>query len=304
MKVLITGAAGFIGRPCLAALRQQGDDVCAVSSRVHAPDEVEWRQVDLFDEAGVRDLIASVRPTHLLHMAWITTPGRYWTSPANLDWVRASLQLLRQFQACGGERVVMAGTCAEYEWGHARCVEGVTPLKPATLYGTCKHGLQLVCEAFSRETGLSSAWGRIFFTYGPYEHPARLVPGVVEALLARQTADCSAGTQVRDFLFVDDVARAFVALLKSPVTGPVNIASGVPVTIRTVVSELAALLDGTDLVRFGSREIAPGDPEVLVGGVDRLTNEVGWQPGFTLAEGLDATIRWHRDPAASITRRP
>ena len=160
MKVLVTGAAGFVGRHCLAALRQEGFDVCAVSSTARASDNVEWRQADLLDEAGVRDLVASVRPTHLLHLAWITTPGRYWTSPANLSWVRASLHLLQQpFTACGGERVVMAGTCAEYEWGHGTCLEGRTPLSPTTLYGASKHALQLLGEAFSRGDPLELGLG-------------------------------------------------------------------------------------------------------------------------------------------------
>ena len=78
----------------------------------------------------------------------------------------ASLALLKAFGEQGGERVVMAGTCAEYDWGQGLCLESVTPRKPSTVYGTCKNALQEILSIYSNQFGLSSAWGRIFFLYG------------------------------------------------------------------------------------------------------------------------------------------
>ena len=86
----------------------------------------------------------SVQPTHLLHLAWFAVPGQFWTSPENLRWVQASLELLSVFESVGGRRLVVAGSCDEYEWSDVDCDEHDTPLRPATLYGTCKHALHLV----------------------------------------------------------------------------------------------------------------------------------------------------------------
>src|SRR6202790_4494362 len=105
-------------------------------------------------------------------------------------------------------------------------MENSTPLLPTTLYGTSKHALERMLHSSSQQMGFSSAWGRIFFLYGPHEEPSRLVAYVVQSLLRAEPALCSDGNQVLDFVHVEDVASAFVALLESKVEGPVNIASG------------------------------------------------------------------------------
>ncbi len=78
---------------------------------------------DLLDGRETEAVLSRVQPTHLLHFAWYTVPGRYWTAPDNLRWTEASLRLLRAFEAHGGRRVVMAGTCAEYDWRYGYCSE-------------------------------------------------------------------------------------------------------------------------------------------------------------------------------------
>src|SRR5262249_29881150 len=160
--------------------------------------------VDLLDPASLEALMCKVRPSHLLHLAWVTTPGKYWTSPENRAWIDASLRLLQTFVAHGGRRALLAGTCAEYDWTVGRGYECRTPLKPSSLYGACKNALREEVEAFAHKAGLSVAWARVFFLYGPYEHPHRLAPSVIRPLLQAQPATCSLGDQRRDYLHAAD----------------------------------------------------------------------------------------------------
>jgi nucleoside-diphosphate-sugar epimerase len=300
VRVLVTGARGFIGGPSVAALRARGMEVHAVSSR-HQPDSndgVTWHQGDLLDSGSAARLMDRVRPSHLLHLAWGMAPGA-WSSPAgHLGWLRASLELIERFAEAGGTRVVVAGSCAEYDWSAGVCSEFSTPCVPATLYGASKLALGSVLGAFARDTRLSSASARIFFTYGPGEHPTRLVASIVRSLLREEAAACSHGRQVRDFLYVDDVAAALAALLDSGVTGPVNIGSGIPLAVADLALRVGECLGRPDLIRLGARASAVEEPPLVVADVARLRDEVGWVPRYSLDQGVSATTAWWRAQSA------
>lgn len=294
-RVLLTGASGFIGRAAIAPLREAGFEVHAVvRSRSNAADGVLWHNVNLLDGEQTTRLMREVRPSHLLHFAWYAEPGKYWTAPENADWLRASLALLETFERHGGLRVVMAGTCAEYDWRDGICAEDSTPLVPNTLYGQTKLKLfQQLC-GYSAKRGLSGAWGRIFFPYGPYEHPTRLISSVIYALLNDRPALCTSGEQKRDFIHVSDVAHAFVALLGSNVEGAVNIGCGQAIAVKDVAMRIAEELGKPDLIRLGARPGGNNEPPLVVADTRRLKDEVGRSPTVPFKEGLASTIDWWR----------
>lgn len=293
-RVLVTGASGFIGRHALPELLTRGYEVHAVARRPLDTPKVHWHSADLLDASALAPLLAAVKPSHLLHFAWYAEPGKFWTAQENFAWLQASMRLLDSFAATGGRRVVAAGSCAEYDWGGGHCEETATALRPATTYGICKDLLRRYLDEYARVAGLSAGWGRIFHLYGPYEDESRLVASVIRALGRGGTADCTAGTQVRDFLHAADAAAAFVALLDGPVVGAVNIASGKPVSIAQLVTRIGELMGARERVRLGALPMRAGDPPVLTAAVGRLADEVGWQPGLELSAGLSQTIQWWR----------
>jgi nucleoside-diphosphate-sugar epimerase len=297
-SVLVTGASGFIGRQCLPNLVAKGYDVHALSRRKPTTPlpGVSWHDLDLLTPGTPSEVIHQVQPAFLLHLAWYAAPVKFWEAAENIDWVRASLELLSAFAANHGERVIAAGSCAEYQINAGECFELKTPLLPSTLYGTCKHAFGRILDSFSRQTGLSSAWGRIFFLYGPYEHPSRLIAYVVQSLLRGEPALCSDGRQALDFMHVEDAASAFIALLENKIQGPVNIASGRPVAVRDLLQEIGMQLGRPELIRLGERESSSEDSRIWAN-VDRLTREVGWKPRYDLASGIHQIIEWSRNSA-------
>jgi nucleoside-diphosphate-sugar epimerase len=295
-KVLVTGASGFLGRQCLPILAAKGYDVYAVSRRrIEAPlPGVLWHELDLLEAGAPREIMDRVQPDYLLHLAWYAAPGKYWEARENVEWVRASIELLSAFTANNGKRVVAAGSCAEYALNPGECLEANTLLLPSTLYGTCKHAFGSILESLGRQSGLSAAWGRIFFLYGPHEHPSRLIAYVVQSLLHAEPALCSDGKQVLDFLHVEDAASAFVALLESEVQGPVNVASGRPIMVRELLQEIGKQTDRAELIRLGARESSSQVSNIWAN-VEKLTNEINWKPRYDLASGIQQTIEWWRN---------
>ena len=298
-RILVTGASGFLGRHVIQRLGRSPYEVHAVSFSTRpdfeGADRCTWHRADLLDDSERAAVVARVKPDALLHLAWHAKPPSYWSAIENVDWLRASLDLFRSVARSGGTRLVGAGSCMEYDWNHGYCVERLTPLQPATLYGSAKAACGNVLEAASRELGVDAAWGRVFFVFGPHDSPVRLVPSLVQALAAGRPGRCRTGSHVRDFMHVSDVASAFIALLDSDVRGPVNIASGVPLRISDVALRIAALLKRPELLTVDE---GPLEHRIVCAGISRLREEVGWRPERDVLERLDETIEWWASSSA------
>jgi nucleoside-diphosphate-sugar epimerase len=233
-----------------------------------------------------------------LHLAWIATPGQFWGSQLNLEWLASSVSLVDAFYRRGGARALGVGTCAEYAWGTQDYSEEDSPLVPDTVYGRCKHALGLAFSAAAAAHCASAAWARLFFPYGPGEPQQRLIPSVIRGLLRDEAVDCTAGTQVRDFVFVEDVADALVALLESNAPGEFNVGSGRAASIRDVVAVIVAQLGRDHLVHFGTRDPPPGDPPRVVANITKLQHATGWRPQTTIDVGVGRTIDYWRQHIA------
>jgi nucleoside-diphosphate-sugar epimerase len=295
-RVLVTGARGFIGRHTVPELLNLGYEVHCLGRRPtpNLPKHVAQYTVDLMDEAVVTRLLRSVRPSHLLHLAWDVTPSRFWTTPDNLAWVAAGIHLYRAFADHAGERLVLAGTYAEYDWSHSLLDDRVTPIVPRSIYGMAKSSLHRLIDAAAQMDGISTASGRIFMVYGPHEARSRLIPDVMVSLLTGQPALCGAGLQERDLMHVADVARALVTLLDGDWQGPVNIASGRCVPLRDVIIAAAEMIGRPDLVQLGARPSLTDEPRRLAATTSILTDTLGFTPSYTLDQGLAMTLDWWR----------
>jgi len=301
-RVLVTGATGFIGHHCLEPLKLHGYEVHAVTSRElpAMSDTVTWHRTDLLDRSQIKTLVEKIRPTHLVHSAWEVRPGKIYTSQDNFYWVQSSLELAEQFAHFGGKRLVVIGTCYEYDQRYGLCSETLTPTTPNTIYGVTKNALRQMLEAFCAKNQLSMAWPRLFFLYGPHEHPKRLVPSVICALLEGKPAKCSHGRQLRDYIHVKEAADGIVNLLESDFEGPINLGAGTPVSIREIVQTIGRLIERPDLIHLGALPARPGEDPLVMADIEKMTDALEWAPKLGLEEGLGQTIDWWKSQIASI----
>lgn len=292
-RVLVTGATGFVGRHMLAPLVARGYDVHAVARKAGEATNVTWHEADLLKHAEVTALAEKVKATHLLHSAWYAVHGKYWTAQENAFWVSASLDLLRAFAEHGGQRVLMLGSCAEYDWTLSDDApwKADRPCIPGTPYGAAKHATSQMLFSFAKRHGLSAAWGRLFLLFGEDEHPERLVSSICLSLLKGDAARCASGKPVRDFMDSRDAGERGAALLDSNAGGAVNLSSGHGVAIADVARYLGKAAGRPELVALGAFPDRPNDPPFMVGDstpLPALAEPLLWQR-------LEETYNWWKN---------
>lgn len=298
-RILVTGASGFLGRHCVEALAQAGHHVIGLSrSGLTLPGAADSIACDLLDASLLNEAVRAADAEVLVHFAWHADPHERWQTLDNLDWVSASLALARAFAASGGRRFVFVGSCAEYDWSHELLAEAETPLRPATLYGAAKAATGLTLAAAACPLGISFAWPRVFFCYGPGEPPGRLVPDLIAGLSRGERVACTDGEQRRDFMHAADVGRAIAAIALSDAEGPINVASGEDVAVKELVGKVAAVLGKPELVELGALTRPAGDPARLAADIRRL-KALGFVRHFELDRGVRDTMAAFRTRAGA-----
>ena len=311
MRVLVTGASGFVGSHVVRNLLRNGHETVVLARAGSS----FWRLDDVHDQYRViptdgissSPILASLgewRPDACIHLAWYVVPGLYLDSPENVESLAFSLRLLDELVAAGCRHVVMTGTCFEYDTD-ARLLREDGPTKPATIYAACKLAACVIGARRAASVGMGFSWGRLFYLYGPGEDERRLVPAEVNALLDGREFQAISGTQVRDYMHIDDVARALCALAEARASGTFNVCSGEPVSIKAIIEEVARHTGNGRLVRLGARPERGFDPPYICGDNSLLRAATSWAPRLSLAEGLRDTVEWWRQRrAATATPKP
>jgi len=275
----VTGATGFIGSCVLSELIRAGATVRPI---VRNPDrlgdqlrnpQVEAVVLDDLFSASEAQLIEATRGLDtLIHLAWFAQPGEYLHSPRNIGCLTGTIRLAHCFAVAGGRRFVGIGTCLEYQASdHAHAPD--SPLRPETLYGACKTGAYESLRHQFNVAGVEFVWARLFYLYGVGEDERRLVPYIRHQLELGQAVELTSGTQVRDYMDVEQAAREIVALAHAKATGPLNVCSGVPLTVRQIAEGIADEFGRRDLLKFGARVDNPGERPFVVGKSWRLSTD-------------------------------
>lgn len=293
MRLLITGAIGFIGSACVRTALARGHIVAGlkrpgrpVPADLPPSGRLVWIEGTLADppwpalEAFAADVC--------LHAAWITTPGVYLDSPENERLVEQSLGFLEGVARRGTQHLVGVGTCIEYQITGAPLSETATPLAPTTPYARAKDTLRRALKSLCHNHRWRFAWGRVFYPYGPGEHPARLCSSLLQQLRRGQPVTLKTPQSRKDYIFIDDLAAAILLTIEQQVEGDINWGSGQGITVVQVARTAADLVGRPDLIRCQDPPVPdPFDP--VVADVTRLRS-LGWKPRVSLREGLERLL--------------
>ena len=282
MKVLITGSTGYIGRHLTRLLEAKGIEFVMLGRNFSEKKRI---QVDLLKTKNFSEIIANIKPTHLIHLAWYAEHGKYWNYSLNIAWIHSTFFLFAAFYKNGGEHAFVAGTCAEYDWRYGYCVENLTPEGPETLYGESKCATRRLIELIKKQYGGTLTWARIFFPYGLDEPQSRLLPSLFRFFRVEDAPFGVNKKAYRDFLHISDTVEAITLCTTLNIDGIINICSGQAILIESIVREIADICGNNPDKILNYESTLKGDPAFLIGDNKKL-RALGWKQKVNLREGL------------------
>jgi nucleoside-diphosphate-sugar epimerase len=299
MRVFLTGASGFIGANLVPILLENSCEILALAPLDDPLDRLKDVETqigivrgDLTDTETIADAIDEFKPETCIHLAWYAEPSEYLHSLRNIEFLFQSIELLKVLHSSGCNNVLMAGTCAEYDTSIQVLTED-SPARPETLYASAKLSLNLLGQQFASIHNMNFAWARIFYLFGPHEDDRRMVPALIKSLLNGNYYPATKGEQVRDYLYVGDVAEALWLIASSKLNGVYNVCSNAPTTIHHLMKSVEKILGKEDLIQFGSIPYRDWEPMSIVGD-NRKLKQAGWRQQFSLDQGLERTVDWWR----------
>ena len=315
MRVLVTGGAGFIGSHIVDDLRSRGDEVVVLDdlssgSRENLPDDVPLYHVDIRDRDGVARVFDEVRPELVSHQAAQMSVSRSVREPvfdAEVNGI-GLLHVLENCVRCEVQRVTFASSGGVLYGEVAEPASEDSPVGPISPYGITKLLGEQYLQFFARETGLEAVALRYTNVYGPRQNPhgeAGVVAIFAKAMLeGRQATIFGNGGCVRDYVYVEDVARANVASLFMDVPGKFT-ALNIGTAIGTDVNKIATFVHGAVQRERGKRgevdgvvpmpEHGParaGDLKSNLASSAKAQRLINWEPRVSLDDGLNRTVAW------------
>ena len=290
-RALVTGGGGFLGTHLCRGIKRAGGEVFATSrSRSGEQDGLNWIRADFADVQAARDVLSAVKPGVVYHLAGSVgaAPEIDLVLPTYHSLLTSTVNVLMAATEAGCERVILPGSFTEPLANEAAPV-------PQSPYAAAKWASSAYGRMFHARFGTPVVILRTFMTYGPAQHPSKLIPSVTRSLLVGERPRLSSGRNKADWVFIADVIEAF--MLGASVPGidgmTMDIGSGKLVTMRALIEQLVDVV-GVDVEpHFGALEDRPGENQIAAD-TTHAEMHLGWKPTTSLKNGLQQTAEWHR----------
>jgi dTDP-6-deoxy-L-talose 4-dehydrogenase (NAD+) len=270
-KILLTGATGFVGMNILEELANRGVLVTPVVRRgtEHLIDKFENISKiisvdDIFKENSDWWAELSSDADIFIHAAWYTKTHDYLISKQNINCQLGTLNIAKGVIKSGIKKFVGIGTCFEYEFV-SDYISVDTPLKPISHYASAKAATYLALLKMSKDEKMDFAWCRLFYLYGENESESRLYSYILSQINQGKKIELTSGEQIRDFMHVRMAAEHIVTVALGNMVGPINICSGIPITVREFAMNVADRFGARSLLDFGAKVNKSTDPPRIVG---------------------------------------
>ncbi|MDK2742999.1 MAG: NAD(P)-dependent oxidoreductase [Nitrospira sp. BO4] len=298
-KIFVTGAAGFIGSHLCRTLSSRGVEVHGVSRAVQVNNEggVQWWHGDIADMSTVRNLLGTIKPDIVFHLASHVAGSRdlQLVRPTFESNLVSTVNLLTVASEIGCERIVLTGSLEEPVIEKGETV-------PCSPYAAAKWASSCYASMFHALYRTPVVMARLFMVYGPGQRDVnKLIPYVTLSLLNGKSPKLSSGGRQIDWIYVEDVVEGLLAAGLAPNAEgrTIDVGSGTLVSIRAIVQELADRIDSQVELLWGALPDRPME-QTRVANIAGTYDITGWKPRIPLSIGLERTVNWYREEGGSL----
>jgi nucleoside-diphosphate-sugar epimerase len=295
MRVIVTGASGFIGQPLCAKLLEHGHEVVALCRTFRPPESSNlqlFKHIPYVMGDQLPQKAISFTPEVVVNLAWDGIPD--FSERKCLDNVESQLQFLKQTEKLTQvKKIVSAGTCREYGAKEGACME-MERVQPDSYFSWAKQTLAEYFRLACQQRQIDLVWLRNFYVYGPGQRTASLIPSLVKAFQARLMPDIKNPSTANDYIYIDDVVSAFVKSVENrDCCGTFNLGSG----STTTVAEIAEIVEkiilkeshfSSDLCEYKE---CHGSPLGIWADTSSARDQLGWTPETNLSQGIEYTCK-------------
>ena len=310
MKVLVTGASGFVGACLTRRLMGMGHEVHVFVRQTanmwriaDIVPHIVLHDVDLRDADAVGQTVNSIRPSNILHLA--TYGGFSYQNDVDAIYGANFMGTINLVHACekvGFDRFIHTGSSSEYGM-KTEPMKEMDLLEPLGDYAVSKAAATLFCCSEALQKSLPIVTLRIFSPYGPWDDPQRLIPYVIAALHNGNVPALSNPASVRDYIFIDDVIDAYLAVMSASITAgeTYNVGSGRQTSIGEVVDRIVRAIGTGIRPMWGAEYPKRPEPGVWVADIGKIQAHFNWKATTSLSDGIQQTISWMSEHLANYT---
>jgi len=293
LRVLITGASGFIGAPLSENLANLGFDVMAISRTLpenHLARSVNWIGVDLSSPATYRETISAFCPEVVIHLAWQDIPDfSIEKSIMNQNQAIEFLSFVTGIQSC--KKILVSGSCWEYDRVQGECLANDIGA-PKDHFTWAKHSIYSWLEMTCKQKVISFGWLRIFYVYGPKQRPASLIPSILMHLKNKELPQIKTPKNASDYVFIDDVVDAFALATENQFSsGIYNLGAGISTSVLEICRYAEQIVyNSSDLTQQLENETQSSVSSVdFWADIEKTKEHFGWEPKTSLLNGITKT---------------
>ena len=296
MKIVVTGASGFIGKPIVNKLLMMGCEVLAIGREIPAQqklDSLHWLKANFSSPETYQTEINAFKPEVLIHLAWQDIPDySLEKSILNLNQSLSFISFIAEIKSC--KKILISGSCWEYGKMYGECLN-TDIVNPMNFFAISKHSLHLWTEIIAKQKSIKLGWFRLFFVYGPGQRSGSLIPSILNNLKKGQLPNIRTPINANDFVYVDDVADAFSKAVSANFpSGIYNLGSGRSTTVLEVCRIAEQIVLGAEsLTAQLESKTESSQSEVDFWADIKHSKEImDWQPTTSLKEGIQQTQQW------------